>query len=162
MSRLDSQAPLLPSVLDRLIDHQPDVSTEPAWQRAQNLREFELGVLRDVEALLNSRQTKPDLGEGFQHASQSVLTYGLPDFTSAGGGSRDDFERIRQAVELAIARFEPRLRHVRVTVREPGNEKERRLRMFIEAMLWIDPEPQPVTFDTIVHTQSGVCKVEPG
>jgi type VI secretion system protein ImpF len=161
MPRVDSQAPLLPSVLDRLIDNEPDVSTEPAWQRAQNLRAFELSVLRDVEALLNSRQTTPDLGEAFEHASRSVLTYGLPDFTSTGG-SRDDFEHIRRAVELAIARFEPRLRHVRVTVRDPGNEKERKLRMFIEAMLWIDPEPQPVTFDTIVHTQSGVCQIEPG
>ncbi len=161
MPRIDSQMPLLPSVLDRLIDEDPDVSSEPAWRREQDLREFELTVLRDVESLLNSRQTRPDLSEAFQQASQSILKYGLPDFTSAMAGSRDDYEQIRQAVELALEHFEPRLREVHVTVHDPENTGDRKLQLHIEAVLWVEPEPQPITFDTIVHTQSGICKVEP-
>lgn len=158
--RVDSQDPLLPSVLDRLIDDDPDVSTEPAWQRAQSIRQFELSVLRDVESLLNSRQVKPDLAEAFYETSRSVLTYGLPDFTASGAGNREEFERLRGSVERAIERFEPRLREVRVTVAPPENDTDRTLRMAIEALLWVHPDPQPVTFDTIVSPMSGQCKVE--
>ena len=84
MPHVDSQKPLLPSLLDRLIDNEPDVSTEPQWQRAQSLRQFELGVLRDVEAMLNTRQSRPAMGEEFKELLQSVLTFGLPDLTANG------------------------------------------------------------------------------
>jgi len=160
MPRVDSQDPLRPSVLDRLIDYEPDVSTEPAWQRSQSIRQYELGVLRDVEALLNSRQTKPGLSEEFQQVSQSVLTYGLPDFTAAGAGNKDDFEALRIAVVRAIERFEPRLRQVQVIIRDPENDHDRSLRMVIEGLLWVHPDPVPITFDTIVKP-SGQCEVKP-
>jgi type VI secretion system protein ImpF len=159
MPRVDSQEPLMPSVLDRLIDREPDVSTEPAWQRAQNLRQFEEGVMRDVEALLNTRATRPNLPEDFKEVSQSVLTYGLPDFSGAGAGSLDDSERLRRAVEHAITRFEPRIREVHVRVRERVSEHDRTLRLVIEGLLWVHPDPLPITFDTIVSPLSGQFEV---
>jgi type VI secretion system protein ImpF len=161
MPRVDPQKPLLPSVLDRLIDNEPDVSTEPQWQRAQSLRQFELGVLRDVEAMLNTRQSRPGLGEEFKEVRQSVLTFGLPDLTATGVGSSDDAEQLRRAVELALARFEPRLRQVSVRIRDRENENDRTLRMVIEGLLWVEPDPQPITFDTLVQPLSGQCTVQP-
>lgn len=160
MPRVDSQKPLLPSVLDRLMDNEPDVSTEPQWARAQSLRQFELGVLRDVEAMLNTRQSRPTLPGEFKEVSQSVLTFGLPDLSGSGVGSNDDCEQLRRAVELALSRFEPRLRQVSVRIRERQNDNERTLRMVIDAMLMVDPDPQPITFDTVVQPLSGQCKIE--
>ena len=160
MPRVDSQKPLLPSVLDRLMDNEPDVSTEPQWARAQSLRQFELGVLRDVEAMLNTRQTRPALPGEFKEVSQSVLTFGLPDLSATGVGSDDDCEQLRRAVELALSRFEPRIRQVSVRIRERENPNDRTLRMVIDGLLWVEPDPQPITFDTLVQPLSGQCKIE--
>ena len=160
MSRVRSDEPLLPSLLDRLIDDEPDVTTEPAWQQSQDLREYQLAVLRDVENLLNSRPTRTELADGLPEVAQSVLTYGMPDFTSIGISGLDDRERLRRAVQRTVQRFEPRLRNVRAILHEPENRFERSLRLTVEAMLHVDPEPVAISFDTLVQPAAGTCKVE--
>lgn len=159
MSRVDSQKPLLPSLLDRLIDQEPDVSTEPAWQRSQSVQGMERAVQRDLEALLNTRRAK-DFPEEFTEIQQSPLAFGLPDFASATVGYTHERERLRKAVELCIKRFEPRIRGVKVTLRQPENEFDRTLKMTIEGLLWVEPNPLPITFDTLITPSSGQCKVQ--
>jgi type VI secretion system protein ImpF len=160
MPRVDSQIPLLPSVLDRLIDNEPDVSTEPAWRQSLSLREFERSVLRDLESLLNTRQTRTDLPADMPNAGQSVLTYGLPDFSSCSVGNAEERERLRMAVQQAIQRFEPRLRDIRVTLHDKEGEFDRALRLTIEGLLWVHPDPQPIAFDTLVQPATGQCVVK--
>lgn len=160
MSRVSSQQPLLPSVLDRLIDLEPDVSTEPAWRQSQPLREYEMSVLRDLEALLNTRQTLADIPEGYCELPRSVLAYGLPDFSAAGIGSPQERELLRRAVLGTIEQFEPRLCEVRVVLHPVENTFDRTLRLTVHALLRVEPDPVPITFDTIVHPSSGACKVE--
>jgi len=43
------------SLLDRLIDEDPENSREPAQQRLHNARQIKALVIRDLENLLNSR-----------------------------------------------------------------------------------------------------------
>ena len=160
MARPDSQDPLLPSLVDRLIDRDPDVSTEPAWRQSQNLREYEQSVLRDVEALLNTRQTVSDLPADFAEATQSILTYGLPEFLSLTVSSPHERDRLGQSVEQTLTRFEPRLRQVSVQVADPKGASDRAIRMVISAMLWVEPNPVPITFDTEVQPGSGTCTVK--
>ena len=74
---------------------------------------------------------------------------------------RDDAEALRRAVESALARFEPRLRQVSVRIRDRESENDRTLRMVIEGLLWVEPDPQPITFDTLVQPLSGQCTVQP-
>lgn len=157
---LKNQLVLMPSVLDRLIDNEPDRSLEPEWARAQGVMELRDTVKRDLESLLNSRQTRAELMDDSDEVSTSMLTYGLPDFTSTGGGGVDEHEMLRRAVERTIERFEPRLRHVDVAIVPPKSSFERSLHLTISAMLWIDPEPIPVSFDTIVQTATGTCEVK--
>ena len=154
--------PLLPSLLDRLLDDDPDVSTEPAWSWTQDLGELKGSVMRDLEALLNTRQTRTDLAIGARDAevSQSVLTYGLPDLTSASAASPEARETLRRAVEDAIRRFEPRLIDVRVTSHEVADAFDRTLRLTVEAWLAKDPEPIPVVFDTVVESSTGAYQVK--
>jgi len=160
MSRVSSTQPLRPSVLDRLIDQEPDVTTEPEWRQTQNLSEFRSCVLRDVENLLNARPTRTHLPEAFCETAQSVLTYGLPDIAAVEIGSRDQREQLRRAVEVIISRFEPRLRDVRVALHPRESPFDRTLRLTIQALLWVEPDPQLITFDTLVQPSSGSCKVE--
>lgn len=159
MARPD-QIILTPSVLDRLIDNEPERSVEPEWARSQGVFELRDNVKRDLESLLNSRQTRTDLVDNNDELATSMLTYGLPDFTSSGSGGIEEQEILRRAVERSIERFEPRLRHVDVTIAPTKSTFERSLHLTINAMLWVDPEPIPISFDTIVQTSTGTCEVK--
>jgi len=147
MPRVDNNINLVPSVLDRLLDDQPGVSCEPASDRLQDLAGLKKAIARDVEALLNTRQEILDeLAPEFTEVRRSILVYGLPDFTSMSQRSDRDRGRMRQAVEQAIGLFEPRLTRVRVTL-EPPRAHDQALRFRIEALLRVEPAPEPVTFD---------------
>jgi type VI secretion system protein ImpF len=64
--------------------------------------------------------------------------------------SKHDRNRIRRALEQAIATFEPRLDRVSVTLELP-REHDRALRFHIEAMLRVEPAPEPVSFDAVLQ-----------
>jgi type VI secretion system protein ImpF len=62
----------------------------------------------------------------------------------------NDRNRIRRALEQAIATFEPRFERVRVNLELP-REQDRTLRFRIEALLRVEPAPEPVTFDAVLR-----------
>ncbi len=160
MQRVDQGASLLPSVLDRLLDDALDVEHEPLPDRFQNLRQVKRAVTRDLEALLNTRrEVWAELPPEFTELRRSLVTYGLPDFTAFSLLNPHDRNRIRRAVEQAIATFEPRLSRVRVTLEAP-RQHEPTLRFHIEALLRVEPAPEPVTFDAMLqlHTQEYVVR----
>ncbi len=162
MSKLDTRVHIVPSILDRLLDDNPQVSTEPATSRNQDLRTYERAVARDLEALLNSRQeTLEELPSDYVEVSRSLVTYGLPDLTSLSLLSQEDRNRIRRAVEDAITMFEPRLQRIRVNLEAP-RERDRGLHFRIDALLRVDPSPEPVTFDAVLqlNTQQYVIRRE--
>lgn len=149
--RVDNEISLLPSVLDRLLDDEPGARREPLPRRAQNLRQLKKAVTRDLEALLNTRQEMlRELPAEFTALSRSILTYGLPDFTAFGLLNTHDRNRIRRVLEQAVATYEPRLARVRVTL-EPPREYDRSMRFRIEALLRVEPAPEPVTFDAMLQ-----------
>lgn len=151
MPRVDNELSILPSVLDRLLDDEPGTSREPIPNRFQNLRELKKAVTRDLEDLLNTRQEMlEELPSEFAEVSRSLVSYGLPDFTSFSLLSKHDRNRIRRAVEQAIANFEPRLARVNVTL-EPPRDNDRALRFHIEALLRLEPAPELVTFDAVLQ-----------
>lgn len=151
MARASADIILVPSVLDRLLDDEPGVSYEPTRNRGQSLRELEAAVARDLETLLNTRQeTLEELPSEYVEVNRSLITYGLPDFTALSLLSLDDRNRILRSVENAIARFEPRLLRVRVNLETPRNN-DRGLRFRIDALLRVDPAPEPVTFDAVLQ-----------
>lgn len=161
MPTANSQQPLLPSLLDRLIDTEPDQSSEPLWRGSYRLDELRDHVRRDLEYLLNTRHGRIDLVTQPGELSVSTLSYGLPDFTGVIGGGVETRERIRAAVERAVRDFEPRLKNVQVVVRETEYEFDRNIRLTIQAVLCVDPIFELVTFDTTVEAASGTCEVRP-
>lgn len=157
MPRTDNEVRVSLSVLDRLIDYEPDVSREAPGSRARTLRLLKQFVRRDLEWLLNTRRT-PDLPPGLEEVSRSVLAYGLPDFTARSVKSYSDRERLLGEIEEAIRVFEPRLEGVSVHLEESGG-KESGLRFRIEARLRVDPAPEPVSFDTFLKPGVGQFEV---
>jgi type VI secretion system protein ImpF len=115
------------------------------------VRALRKSVSRDLEALLNTRQeTLEELSVEFAEVGRSLITYGLPDFTSLSLLGQEDRNRIRKALEETIVTFEPRLERVRVTLEAP-REHDRALRFRVDAWLRVDPAPEPVTFDAALE-----------
>jgi type VI secretion system protein ImpF len=157
MPRPEIEQPLVPSVLDRLIDLEPRISTEPAASRSRSLVQVKEAVKRDLEWLLNSKQTIGAL-TGLPHLDASVWSYGLPDLSASSLASAVDRERLRLAIEAAIRRFEPRLQGVEVTPLET-HASDRSIRFRIDAMLRVHPAPEPVTFDSMFQLATRAFQV---
>jgi type VI secretion system protein ImpF len=159
MPRYDNEVRITLSVLDRLLDFEPGVPAEPPASRAKNLRVFRQGIRRDLEWLLNTRRLAQKVPEGMTELDRSLASYGLPDFTTASSDSQHDQWLMQQAIEETVRTFETRLQDVVVTV-EPARGSERAMRFRIDAMLVVDPAPEPVTFDTTLQLVSGEYQVQ--
>jgi type VI secretion system protein ImpF len=153
MPRAESEVRITPTLLDRLIDDEPEVTREAPVSRLKSLRQLKNAVKRDLEWLLNSRSVIDDIPEDLKELKQSVFVFGIPDFTSANVTSLSDQTRIRKIVMAAIDAFEPNLKDIAVVV-ERGREFERSLHFRISANLQVEPDPEPVTFDTTLHPWS--------
>lgn len=159
MSRTDNDVRITPSVLDRLIDYEPEMSREAVGSRAKSLRQMKLSVRRDLEWLLNTRRIADDMLPDLKEVANSLLVYGLPDFTAVNTKNPADQNRLRRALESAVRTFEPRLVDVSVTM-VTMRDLERVLRFRIDARLRIDPVPEPVSFDTLLQLGSGQYLVQ--
>lgn len=147
------------SVLDRLTDDEPRVPTDKRVSYGESLQAFKRAVQRDLEWLLNNRRTPDPAPEGFDEVRASLYHYGIVDVTSLGD-SKDSRERLLKQVDEAIAIFEPRLTNVRISIVEQEGESHRReLRFIIEGTLRLDPTPEQVTFDTVLHFSTGEIDV---
>jgi type VI secretion system protein ImpF len=154
MSRSDNEVRITPSVLDRLIDYEPEVSREAVASRAKSLRQMKQSLKRDLEWLLNTRQVAEGLPPDLKEVNNSLAAYGLPDFTTANIKSHADQNSLRRALETAISIFEPRLEDVTVTI-DVMRDIDRVMRFRIDARLRVEPAPEPVTFDTMLQLGSG-------
>jgi type VI secretion system protein ImpF len=156
MSRITPQLGLAPSLLDRLIDSE---SSGTAILTGYNAEQMYQAVLRDLEALLNTRQIREPALLNDPELSQSILTYGLPDFVSAESLSTTQRTEIGAAIRKVVERFEPRLKEVNVTLLASDEESvKQRLRFRVAARLNVDPSPD-VTFETILEMASGHYQV---
>jgi type VI secretion system protein ImpF len=158
MNRFDNEIRITPSVLDRLIDYEPEVSQEAAASRTKTLRQLKQAVRRDLEYLLNTRQVAGGLPVRLKEINKSLAAYGLPDFSNVNVNSPEEQTRLRRMIETTIATFEPRLKGVKVTF-EPLRGAERALRFRVDARLQVEPTPEPVMFDTVLQLHSGEYKV---
>ena len=140
-NRLNVQA----SILDRLIDREPDVFAEPVQEFS--VGRIKDGVARDLENLLNTRRTIIPVPSSFKEVSDSLFLYGLPDFTSSNPANVSVRSKLRLEIEKIITRFEPRLKNVAVHIDSPAGTG-RELRFRISAVLVVDPIAEPVVFDT--------------
>src|SRR3954447_16349556 len=120
MAKIQTDQPLLPSVLDRLLDDDPGATRDPPRNRYQVVRELKQSVRRDLEDLLNTRRQPRPLPPGLDELEQSLIAYGAPDSTGSGFGSARGAERFRAILEGVITRWEPRFARVSVKLVEHG------------------------------------------
>ena len=159
MAKSEYDVRVTPSLLDRLLDSDFRNTRDVTPSRADTVRELKRAVQRDLENLLNSRNPYADLSSAFAEAGQSVVTYGLPDFSTIHVRNPNDQHRLRQMIESAIRAFEPRLGSV-TAVLLPASPTDRSLRLRIDARLQMDPTPEAVSFDVIMPLQTQKYEVK--
>lgn len=162
MARTYGDVTVTLSVLDRLIDNDAGSQVEAPLTRSQSVRLLKSAVQRDLEWLLNTRRIFQEPDESLKEVNRSVYLYGLPDFSTYTKNSTADQTRLVRQVLATVKLFEPRLANVRIVPMESAESGLQQLRLRIEALLLMDPSPEPVSFDTVIEMKSGVCRLSGG
>lgn len=159
MSTPRRQTLTLPSVLDRLLDNEPDISHASSALLFE-LPQFRRALARDLEALLNTRiMDLPEIFEAYPLATDSMLQFGIPDLSGISLLNPDDREMLRDRLRRAIERHEPRLTRVKISLDAP-RELERHLRFRVDAVLKVHPHRPPVSFDATLQLSSNVYRIQ--
>ncbi|HXK02444.1 MAG TPA: type VI secretion system baseplate subunit TssE [Verrucomicrobiae bacterium] len=160
MPQWETERTVTQSVLERLIDRDPDMPSEPPPTRSQSVRQLKSALRRDLEWLLNTRRTPDAAGREFRELEQSLYNYGVPDLTMINRESTHDRNRLAQAIEQTVMAFEPRLKHIKIRQLESAAGTQHILRFQIEGFLDMDPAPELISFDTVLQLSSGEYQVK--
>lgn len=96
---------------------------------------FQSSAAEDIEALADSvRRHLRRLLSSRHGLSQALPDYGLPAMTDLVVGSSDYVHRVQEAIRSTVEKYEPRLRHVRVT-HHAGEGDKHTLSFLIEGVL---------------------------
>lgn len=132
------------ALLDRLaVKHSTAVESQDGPRSLAASRSLIASVCRDLTGLLNTRRATQDFDSAFDEAANSVLTFGVADFTSFNLTNAEDQERVRCSMERAIRQFEPRLASVSVSIDEV-RETRPILQFHIDAVLKTGSQREPI------------------
>jgi type VI secretion system protein ImpF len=148
---INPDMPLLPSLLDRLMDDHPERQQDPPRSRAQNLTALQDSIRRDLEALLNTRRRCISPPGPLKDLDTSLIEYGVPDFLSVNAASDNVREELRSALESVIRRFEPRFKSFSVKLVDDTDQIDRAFRFRIDALMYAEPAPEYVSFDSTLN-----------
>ena len=162
MAELTHKERLQPSLLDRLIDNEPEKTQESRDQRVFSLTRLRDAALRDLAWLLNTTNlaAAQDLS-AYPEVSSSVVNYGMPDLsgmTVAG----TDVAVLERAMRQAIVDFEPRILHPTLSVRLEVNETQmshNAMTFLIEGELWAQPVPLRLYLKTEIDLDVGDVRI---
>jgi len=155
---------LLPVLLDRLTDLNPDNRNEALHERTMTKAVFRQCVLRDISFLLNTTnaESETDLS-GADGVRTSVVNFGVLAL-SGRHLVDDDLDDVRQAIEQAIRTFEPRVLpqslQVKILPSQDGYRTHNQMTMEIRGQLWSEPYPIDLLLRSRVDLESGQCLLE--
>lgn len=176
---------LLPTLLERLRDDNPERSQGSVGEGSLDLEGYRASVLDHLERLLNATPP-PDrpgsrwdsqgggIGQGEKELAwvgDSGRFYGL-DLPLGGVFSPETVEALRKQLLLAVQRYEPRLRAIRVLAERVPNEAVSGGKavgatpttvgvpaFVIEAELYAEPVPEELRIRAEVDLVSGLTRI---
>jgi len=152
---IDPSQGLMPSIVDRLID---PASAGTDARRGYSWSQMLESVRRDLEDLLNTRQTHAGLPIQLTRVARSMVSFGLPDLTSFTVTSMAARDEVARKLEAIIGQHEPRLKDIHVILSDVEEGNKQAVRCHIEARFALDPAPE-VSFDTLMEPLTGLHKV---
>ncbi|NQU75742.1 MAG: type VI secretion system baseplate subunit TssE [Planctomycetes bacterium] len=154
---------LLPCLLDRVTDEQPEAQREGSDRRVVSLRRYREGVRRDLESLLNaSCHGESEEFSRFKQVADSVLNFGIPDLCgqTVSGLSMGD---VQQQLRQAIIQYEPRIISSTLSVRVAtvaDRDSGHCVSFEITGQLWAMPAPDPLYYTTEVDLETGQFQIK--
>lgn len=138
------------SVLDRLLDAEPDVAQDAPSSLPEQIREMREAIRRDLEALLNTRRKPEAPPNGLSELKDALVSYGVDGIVAANLMTDESKVRLARAVERRIALFETRLQDVRVSLLKSGTAGDRALRMRIQATFRVNDAMPAISFESMI------------
>ena len=160
MSRGSEKSRIVLSVLDRLLDDDPQSSQEQPLEESSQLKLIQQAIRRDLENLLNTRSRCTAWLSEFTELENSLVNYGLPDFTASGLNAASDPDILVHAIYRAIELFEPRLTDVKVRHVTDEFYFNRIFQFRIEATLIINEKRHLVLYDSVLESSTGQFNVK--
>jgi type VI secretion system protein ImpF len=148
------------SILDRLMDTNPDMSQDPPLSTAEQIREMREGIRRDLEALLNTRRRPTAPPSACEELGDALVSYGVDGMVSANLVTDEAKLRLARIIERRITLFETRLSDVRVTILKSRTNGERALRMRIQATFRVHEGMPPINFESTIDPSTQRFLVE--
>lgn len=170
MAELSSRDRLQPSLLDRLIDEEPQHQKESLDARVLTRQQLRAAVLRDLSWLFNDTRQEPEptstrldelkLWQQNEHARRSVLNYGVPAFSGVTLSSMDHVT-MERAITEAIRIFEPRIdpETLDVEVNVDYSSHHNTLQLVIRGQMWSQPVPLELLLSADVDVETGNTRV---
>jgi type VI secretion system protein ImpF len=100
--------------------------------------------------------------EACREVRRSVHEFGLPDVTGISVGTKEGRDMLRDTLQEALERFEPRLQGAVVRLVDVGDLGAPLVRFQVEGVLQMDPSPVRVVFDTMLEVSKGQYAVQEG
>lgn len=152
MARVDKDKKLRPSILDRLIDDEPHNQAEQDPGQHQLIKQLRNSVRRDLESLLNTRYHIVQPPDDLKEVDKSLLNYGLPDLATINISDAKRRDEFTAYLQKTLIEYEPRFKSVKVSYIDNKDDTDRTLRFRIDAVIYADPLPQVVVFDSILES----------
>lgn len=154
---------LLPCLLDRLTDEEPQSRRESSERRVMSLRKYREGVRRDLEFLLNTtRHSESESLGRFAEAVKSVVNFGIPDLCGRTLSGLSTFD-VGRGIRQAIIQYEPRILPNTLSVNVVTSRSSmgmNSVRFEISGELWAIPTPDPLFYRTEVDLETGQFEVK--
>lgn len=144
-----SQKNIQSSLLSRLIDDNPQASADSHFNLFTDLPALQQDIKHNLETLLNTRQECHKASNDLIEVEQSVLRYGIADFSQLQFGLLQQQNALCAQIQQAIINFEPRLQNVTVTRLGDNNQDDnRQLHLQIRADIHLKPNSKAAVFET--------------
>ena len=156
-------ARLLPSLLERLTDHNPQQKKEVHSSFSMNKRDYRASVLRDMTWLLNTTNAESSIDfSAASHAQKSVLNFGV----AALSGQYlvdDDRSMIARSIAQTLIAFEPRIipesLHVNALPMNDDYAAKNQLSLEIKGQLWAEPYPLEFLLRSHIDLEIGLVQL---
>ncbi len=162
MADLNSIDRLQPCLLDRLLDDEPRKRSESREEKVISVKRFREGVKRDIEWLLNSKSKFYDLDEVLSEIKNSVLDYGIRDFTGLSSENLS-LKTLEDVIYQSLVTYEPRLIAEELVVRAVRTTSKlsevNALSFEILGKIWAEPLPQDFILRTELMLDTGFISV---
>ena len=160
MPRIGKDKKLRPSILERLLDDEPTLRSDRDLGQHQYIRQLRDSVRRDLENLLNTRCCIVGPPDDLRELDKSLLNYGLPDLATVNIVDAKKRNEFTERLQKTLLEFEPRFKSVKVTYNEAADSNDRTLHFRIDAVIYAEPQPEVIVFDSALEAVTRLVSVK--